>query len=651
MKNKLKQNTELGGARHSVRAAVRQIQPGAHGVARPTWTPWLLLGLLTSVLCLPAAGQNTVVTYQGRVTDHGTNFNGAGQFKFALVTSTNNNHTATANAPVQFGFVLNFFVTDGGNGYSVAPTVTVTGGGGSGAAASANISGGVVTSLNFISGGSNYTSNPTITISPPPANIVMTTYWSNDGASSGGNEPATAVSTEVTSGLFTVGLGDTTLANMTALNAALFQRTDLQLRIWFSDGVNGFAALSPLQNLTAAPYANYAYAATTLTTGNNQPLNLTINGTNVLRIESVFDSVFGSFTVNSLGGYAGNTISNGFVGGFIGGGGNSIAPNRVGANYASVLGGRGNTASGYASTAMGFVNTASGQASTAMGFNTTTSGDYSTAMGLYTTASGYSATALGNSTTASGNYSTAMGSQSKALHAGTFVWADTQFPDFASTGDNQFCVRANGGVQLNPDTSLFFGSQTRQMINLFGTEYGIGVQGATEYFRSVSEFNWFRGGVHDDAAGNAGAGGTRTMNLDGGGNLRTLTGVISSLSDRNAKTNFEPVDARDVLERVAALPITRWNFKTAPATQRHLGPMAQDFYAAFNIGLEDTGICTVDADGVALAAIQGLNQKLEVRGQKSEDRFQKLETENAELKQRLQKLEQLMNHKLNGGAQ
>ena len=79
--------------------------------------------------------------------------------------------------------------------------------------------------------------------------------------------------------------------------------------------------------------------------------------------------------------------------------------------------------------------------------------------------------------------------------------------------------------------------------------------------------------------------------------------------------------------------------------------MAQDFYAAFNIGLEDTGICTVDADGVALAAIQGLNQKLEVRGQKSEDRFQKLETENAELKQRLQKLEQLMNHKLNGGAQ
>jgi hypothetical protein len=103
----------------------------------------------------------------------------------------------------------------------------------------------------------------------------------------------------------------------------------------------------------------------------------------------------------------------------------------------------------------------------------------------------------------------------------------------------------------------------------------------------------------------------------GGGNLRTLTGVISSLSDRNAKTNFEPVDARDMLARVAALPNRRWNFKNAPMTHRHIGPMAQDYDTAFNVGLEDTDICTVDAHGVALTAIQGLSQKVEAKNRAS----------------------------------
>jgi hypothetical protein len=74
-----------------------------------------------------------------------------------------------------------------------------------------------------------------------------------------------------------------------------------------------------------------------------------------------------------------------------------------------------------------------------------------------------------------------------------------------------------------------------------------------------------------------------------------------------------------------------------------MGPMAQDFYTAFNVGLEDTGICTVDADGVALAAIQGLNAKVELSSQRSEDRIQRLETENTELKRRLEALEKRSN--------
>ena len=70
--------------------------------------------------------------------------------------------------------------------------------------------------------------------------------------------------------------------------------------------------------------------------------------------------------------------------------------------------------------------------------------------------------------------------------------------------------------------------------------------------------------------------------------------------------------------------------------------MAQDFKAAFYPGTDDKSITTLEFDGVELAAIQGLNQKLEARSQNAEVRMQTLETENAELKQRLEKLEQLL---------
>jgi hypothetical protein len=83
------------------------------------------------------------------------------------------------------------------------------------------------------------------------------------------------------------------------------------------------------------------------------------------------------------------------------------------------------------------------------------------------------------------------------------------------------------------------------------------------------------------------------------------------MSDRNQKENFAPVNAQNILARVAALPLATWNYKSQDAAIRHLGPMAQDFKAAFVVGESDTGISTVDADGVALAAIQGLNQKVE----------------------------------------
>ena len=101
-------------------------------------------------------------------------------------------------------------------------------------------------------------------------------------------------------------------------------------------------------------------------------------------------------------------------------------------------------------------------------------------------------------------------------------------------------------------------------------------------------------------------------------------------SDHNLKEKFTPIDNQDILERVARLPISRWNFKT-DANIDHIGPMAQDFYAAFNVGPDDKHIATVDEGGVALAAIKGLHEVVKEK-----------DAEIAAMKQRLTDLEKVV---------
>jgi hypothetical protein len=114
-----------------------------------------------------------------------------------------------------------------------------------------------------------------------------------------------------------------------------------------------------------------------------------------------------------------------------------------------------------------------------------------------------------------------------------------------------------------------------------------------------------------------------------------VRGTISQGSDRDAKDNFASISPAEVLEKVSALPLSTWKYKSEEAAIRHIGPMAQDFHAAFGVGPDDKHITTVDADGVALAAIQGLNQKLEATV-KAKD------AEIESLKQRLDALEELL---------
>jgi hypothetical protein len=110
---------------------------------------------------------------------------------------------------------------------------------------------------------------------------------------------------------------------------------------------------------------------------------------------------------------------------------------------------------------------------------------------------------------------------------------------------------------------------------------------------------------------------------------------VITTSDRNAKEQFKPVNPREVLAKVTRLPISEWQFKAhdnQPADgARHIGPVAQDFREAFALGHDDKHIATVDADGVALAAIQGLNELVENQRQAIAD----LQNRNRELEQRL----------------
>lgn len=87
----------------------------------------------------------------------------------------------------------------------------------------------------------------------------------------------------------------------------------------------------------------------------------------------------------------------------------------------------------------------------------------------------------------------------------------------------------------------------------------------------------------------------------------TPQGNVWAVSDRNKKENIRPVDARQVLEKVASLPVSTWNYIGTDVSSRQMGPMAQDFFGAFALGGDDQHINPLDVSSVALAAIQGLN--------------------------------------------
>jgi len=125
-------------------------------------------------------------------------------------------------------------------------------------------------------------------------------------------------------------------------------------------------------------------------------------------------------------------------------------------------------------------------------------------------------------------------------------------------------------------------------------------------------------------------GATNLVEIQADGDVNSATGVFGSISDRNAKTDITPVDSQQVLARVAELPISTWRYK-ANSDELHMGPMAQDFWAAFRLHEGDKSIALNALSGVALAAIQGLKKELAER----DKTIQELETRLTQLETRL----------------
>ena len=100
-------------------------------------------------------------------------------------------------------------------------------------------------------------------------------------------------------------------------------------------------------------------------------------------------------------------------------------------------------------------------------------------------------------------------------------------------------------------------------------------------------------------------------------------------SDRNLKRQIVPADEQAVLEAVSQMPISTWSYKSDNQSVRHLGPMAQDFHAAFGLGNTVESYDPIDAHGVELTAIKALSARLrqvEAENQRLEARLKALES-------------------------
>jgi len=211
------------------------------------------------------------------------------------------------------------------------------------------------------------------------------------------------------------------------------------------------------------------------------------------------------------------------------------------------------TVTGVDAAAFGGSNTVSGTAGFSTGASNHCTGFGCVAMGFTNTAGGQGAVAIGYRVTADADYAVALGHRASANgHDGAFVAADQSTTDsLEASANNQFNTRYAGGYRLYTNATT-----------------------------------------------------TTGVSLNAGGSSWNV------ISDRNRKENFLGVDGEDLLMRLRAVPVTTWQYRDeADRTVRHMGPMAQDWHAAFGFSSDATTINMSDLDGVNLAGVKALEQR------------------------------------------
>jgi regulator of replication initiation timing len=246
------------------------------------------------------------------------------------------------------------------------------------------------------------------------------------------------------------------------------------------------------------------------------------------------------------------------------------------------------------SIAMGYQPRATAVASTAIGAYNQSTGDYSLSLGSYSRASASHAIAIGTQAYATGIYSIAIGSgaNTNGKDGAMVVGDDAYFQTAYSAQDNSLTMRFIGGYRL-----------------------------WSSYPDSTS-------GVY----------------------MRHGQSGWSNYSDRNMKENFEPVDGEWVLGKIKNMPITKWNYKKTDPNEKYIGPISQDFHAAFHLnGTDSLGINSISIDGVNMAAIKALEKRTSLINDKMKEiieQNEKLILENEQLREQLSSVSKINNQLL-----
>jgi hypothetical protein len=273
--------------------------------------------------------------------------------------------------------------------------------------------------------------------------------------------------------------------------------------------------------------------------------------------------------------------------------------------YSSALGAS-VKASGFAAFATGFLSSASGQSSAAFGYSSRASGSTSFAAGTGAVADGKGSVAIGGEITAQGGVRGVLAGGDSAIAIGA---------GHDAAGRGSLVLGSGATTTVNAVGTFIFAdrSTVTQFQSFFPNEFKVRAAGGTFFYSNSS--------------------------LSSGVQLAPNANAWSSLSDVHSKRHFRDLDGEVVLARLAGMPIREWSYKAQHAAIRHVGPTAQDFHAAFGLGEDPRRISTIDADGVALRAVQALEARERLSGEALARENETLKAELADLRGRLDRLE------------